>query len=55
MIKNILKNWPINIKKSSMIGDQKSDQICANKSNIYFEFVSKDIFSQIKKLATRFD
>ena len=39
MIKKILNKWNINIRKSFMIGDQKSDRIAAQKSNLYYEDV----------------
>ena len=31
MIKDLIKDWSINIQKSIMIGDKKSDQLAANK------------------------
>lgn len=50
MVKEIYKNWFVFRKKSFFIGDQKSDKICAEKSNIYFEYAQKDILKQIKNL-----
>jgi len=50
MIKKIKRNWLINHKKSFFIGDQKSDEKCAKKSSLYFEYPKKDIFKQIKNL-----
>ena len=50
MVKGILKNWDILLKKSFMIGDKISDQICATKSNLYFEFVKDNFSSQIKSI-----
>ena len=50
MIKKILNKWNINIRKSFMIGDQKSDRIAAQKSNLYYEDVGKNFFNQIKKI-----
>ncbi len=50
MIKSLIKSWPIKMSKSFMIGDQKTDQICAEKSKLYFEFVKKNTFEQFKKL-----
>lgn len=50
MIKQILKKWPTNIKKSFMIGDKKSDKLCAKKSNLYFEFAKKNFFYQVKNI-----
>ena len=54
MIKSIQKAWPINMKKSFMIGDQKTDEICANKSNLNFEYVSTNTYKQLKRLITKF-
>ena len=48
MIEDLKVKWPINIKKSFMIGDQEKDQICAKKSKIYFEYPSSNIFKQVK-------
>ena len=31
-----------------MIGDKISDQLCAKKSKLYFEFAKPDFFKQIK-------
>ncbi len=50
MVNQIIKKWVINKKKSLMIGDKISDQKCAEKSNINFQFVKKDILKQIKNL-----
>ena len=50
MIKNIFKNWFINKKKSIFIGDKKTDQECAKKSNLKFYFAEKNFKKQIKKL-----
>jgi len=48
MIKNLQKNWLINMSKSFMIGDQITDELCAKKSKIFFEYAKKDFFKQIK-------
>ena len=50
MIKEIYKNWPVLKRKSFFIGDQESDEVCAKKSRIYFEYAQSDILKQIKKL-----
>jgi len=50
MIKNILKDWDVLLNKSFMIGDKMSDQICAKKSNLYFEFAKSNFFNQIKSI-----
>ena len=52
MIKKIIKNWDINLSKSFMIGDKKTDEICAKKSNILFEYAKNNFFFQIKRLTS---
>ena len=47
MIKKILRQWDIDLKRSFMIGDRKSDKSAANKSNLYFEFVKNNFHRQI--------
>ncbi len=49
MIKDVLNSWSINIKKSIMIGDKRSDELAAKKSKILFQYVSKNIEKQIDK------
>ena len=36
MIKSILNKWPVNLSRSVMIGDQKSDYLCAKKVILNF-------------------
>ena len=50
MIKDLMLRWPVNFKKSFMIGDQPKDELCALKSNLYFEFCSKNLYLQIKNI-----
>ena len=50
MIKKILKNWNIDIRKSFMIGDSKSDELAAKKSNLYYEYVKSNFHNQVKKI-----
>ena len=50
MIKNIMKIWLINKKKSFMIGDKLSDQMAARKSNLRFFYPKKNFYSLIKHL-----
>ena len=53
MIKKILKNWNIDLKKSFMIGDRKSDKIAAKKSNLYFEYVKNNFYNQVKSIENK--
>ena len=53
MIKKILKKWKIDLNKSFMLGDQKSDMLAAKKSNLYFEYVSGNFYKQIKKIENK--
>jgi D,D-heptose 1,7-bisphosphate phosphatase len=50
MIKNLTIKWPIKLNRSFMIGDQIKDELCASKSNLYFEYVSQNFFNQIKNI-----
>ena len=50
MIKNIISKWLINKHKSFMIGDKLSDQQCALKSKLKFEYASENFFKQVKKI-----
>ena len=50
MIKEVLKKWNVNLKKSFMLGDKKTDKMAARKSKIYYEYVSKNFLQQVKKI-----
>ena len=50
MLKKILKKWNVDLKKSFMIGDKNSDRLAAKKTKIYFEFIKKNFYSQVKKI-----
>ena len=50
MIKNLEKKWLINKSKSFMIGDSKVDKYTAQKSNVYFEYISDNLLSQVKTI-----
>ena len=54
LVKDILEEWDIDIKNSFMIGDKISDQQCAKKSNIYFEFRKKNLFNQTRSILSKF-
>jgi len=53
MITNITKNWLIDKKNSFMIGDKLSDEKCALKSKINFNYASVDFLKQVKNLAKK--
>ncbi len=50
MIRRILNRWPVNLSRSIMIGDQKSDYLCAKKSNIKFYYTEKDFMRVVSKI-----
>ena len=50
MIKKIYKKWNIDISKSFMIGDKKTDKLAALKSNLYYEHVRSNFYLQVKKI-----
>tara|TARA_B100000941_G_C28500880_1_gene554107 strand:- start:1406 stop:2611 length:1206 start_codon:yes stop_codon:yes gene_type:complete len=50
MIKILKKNWDIDYQKSLMIGDKKTDEITAKKSNLRFFYAEQDFLKQIKKI-----
>ena len=50
MIKQIENKWHIKRKKSFMIGDKKSDEMCAKKSNLKYFYAEKNFNTQIKRI-----
>ena len=50
MIEKLFKEWNINKKKSYMIGDKISDKNAAEKSNIKFKYVEKNLLKQVIKI-----
>ena len=50
MIKQLFKKWSTDISRSFMVGDRRSDKLCAKKSKLYFEYAKKDFFLQIKNI-----
>ena len=50
MILDIFNSWSIDIKKSIMIGDKKTDLIAAKKSNIKFFYQNKKSFNEINRI-----
>ena len=53
MIKDLFRNWSIIRDKSFMIGDKVSDQLCARKSFLYYEFVENDLLKQVRKISKK--
>ncbi|MDC0205312.1 HAD-IIIA family hydrolase [Pelagibacteraceae bacterium] len=54
MIKDLIKKWNVDIKKSFMLGDRKSDELAAKKSKLYYEYVEKNFFNQVKKIVNNY-
>ena len=54
MIKNIFKNWDLDLKKSFMIGDKKSDLFAAKKSNLNFFKPEQNFYEQIKSIINNY-
>lgn len=51
LILNAINNWSINVKKSFMIGDNKTDQEAAQKAAIKFYFkTNNSLFDEVKKI-----
>ena len=50
MIKKILKKWNVDLNRSFMLGDKKSDELAAKKSRLYYEYVKYNFYEQIKKI-----
>ena len=50
MIRKLKKKWNIDIKKSFMIGDKKSDKLAAQRSALYFEYVKRNFYRQVKNI-----
>ena len=50
MIRQLKKEWNIDFKKSFMIGDKKTDKICAKKSKLHFQYAKLDFLKQVNAL-----
>ena len=53
MLKEIIKEWDIDIKKSIMIGDKSTDELAARKSKIYYEYDLNNFYKQIKSFVKK--
>ena len=51
MVEKAIKKWDIDRNQSFMIGDQKTDYLCARKSRIKFFYKKKiNLFKQIMSI-----
>ena len=50
MVEQLKKDWEIDFKKSYMIGDKRSDELCAKKSKLRFLYVNKNLQQTMKYL-----
>ena len=50
LIKKTFLKWPLLKKKTFMIGDQKTDFLCAKKSKIKYYNVDFNLYNQVKKI-----
>ena len=50
MLLKAIKKYNIEKEKSFMIGDTKSDQICANRAKIKFFFKRNNLLKDIRKI-----
>ena len=55
MILKAKKKHNINLKTSFMIGDQKSDEMCAKKAKVIFFYKKNNLLKDIKKILKKFD
>ena len=53
MILDLKKKWDINFKKSFMIGDKRTDELCAIKSKLKFFYAKENLFDQIKSITKK--
>ena len=47
LVKNIFDKWLIDKNSSIFIGDKKTDEMCAKKSNLKFYYFNKDLYKNI--------
>ena len=50
MVEQLKKDWEIDFKNSYMIGDKRSDELCAKKSKLKFLYVNKNLQQTVKYL-----
>ena len=54
MIENIKLNWDLNLRKSFMLGDKKSDYLAAKKSKLKFYYPKLNFYEQIKSIINNY-
>ena len=54
MVKKIFSEWDIDLEKSFMIGDKKSDFLVAKKSNLKFFYPHENFYTQIKQIINNY-
>ena len=54
MVKKIFSEWDIDLRKSFMIGDKKSDFLVAKKSKLKFFYPQKNFYTQIKQIINNY-
>ena len=54
MVKKIFSEWDIELEKSFMIGDKKSDYLVAKKSKLKFFYPQKNFYTQIKQIINNY-
>ena len=50
MFEDLKKRWNLNLKKSFAVGDKKTDFLAANKSNIKFLYLNKNLQNTLRKI-----
>ena len=50
MILDLKKQWDIDLNKSFIIGDKKTDELCATKSKLKFFYATDNLYDQVKSI-----
>ena len=50
MIKNLIKKFNIDLKRSFFIGDKSSDMLASKRSNIKFFYRENNLYRQVLKI-----
>jgi D,D-heptose 1,7-bisphosphate phosphatase len=54
MIENIKSEWDLNLSKSFMIGDKKTDSIASKRSKLKFYYADLDFYRQVKTIINNY-